>query len=124
MKTFFFYDLETSGLKPREDRIMQFAGQRTDMELNPIGEPVNVLVKMTNDALPSPSAINVTGITPQQTLMDGIGETEFCRYIIDEIFIPDTIAVGYNSLCGLAFGGIFSILMNGSGRMSVVVGTF
>ncbi|MBR2640948.1 exodeoxyribonuclease I [Candidatus Saccharibacteria bacterium] len=98
MKTFFFYDLETSGLKPREDRIMQFAGQRTDMELNPIGEPVNVLVKMTNDALPSPSAINVTGITPQQTLMDGIGETEFCRYIIDEIFIPDTIAVGYNTV--------------------------
>ena len=58
---------------------MQFAGQRTDMELQPIGEPVNILVKMTDDALPSPSAINVTGITPQKTLMDGITEAEFCR---------------------------------------------
>ena len=66
-KTFFFYDLETSGLLAREDRIMQFAGQRTDMELNPIGEPVNILVKMTDDALPSPGAIAVTGITPQMT---------------------------------------------------------
>ncbi len=46
-----FYDLETSGLMPRADRIMQFAGQRTDMELNPIGEPENILVKMTDDAL-------------------------------------------------------------------------
>ena len=25
-KTFFFYDLETSGLNAREDRVMQFAG--------------------------------------------------------------------------------------------------
>ena len=97
-KTFFFYDLETSGLNPRDDRIMQFAGQRTDMGLAPIGEPVNVLVKMTDDALPSPGAINVTGITPQQTLLDGINEAEFCRFVINDIFVPNTIAVGYNTV--------------------------
>lgn len=97
-KTFFFYDLETSGLKAREDRVMQFAGQRTDMELNPMGEPVNILVKMTNDALPSPGAINVTGITPQVTLLDGLSEAEFCRYANEEIFIPNTVAVGYNTV--------------------------
>ncbi len=98
MKTFFFYDLETSGLNPREDRIMQFAGQRTDLDLNPIGESVNILVKMTDDALPSPGAINVTGITPQQTLMDGMSEAEFCKYVVEEIFTPDTCAVGYNTV--------------------------
>ncbi|MBR2841418.1 exodeoxyribonuclease I [Candidatus Saccharibacteria bacterium] len=97
-QSFFFYDLETSGLKPREDRIMQFAGQRTSMELEPIGEPVNILVKMTDDALPSPGAINVTGITPQQTLLDGISEAEFCKYVQEEIFTPGTIAVGYNTV--------------------------
>ena len=97
-KTFFFYDLETSGLNPREDRIMQFAGQRTTMELAPVGEPVNVLVKMTDDALPSPGAIAVTGITPQQTLMDGISEAEFCRYVTEEVFVPNTVAVGYNTV--------------------------
>ena len=97
-KNFFFYDLETSGLKAREDRIMQFAGQRTDMDLKPIGEPVNILVKMTDDALPSPGAINVTGITPQATLMDGVSEAEFCKYVQEEIFVPGTIAVGYNTV--------------------------
>ena len=97
-KTFFFYDLETSGLKAREDRIMQFAGQRTTTELEPIGEPVNVLVKMTDDALPSPGAIKVTGITPQQTLMDGISEAEFCKYVCEEVFVPGTCAVGYNTV--------------------------
>ncbi|MBR2658715.1 exodeoxyribonuclease I [Candidatus Saccharibacteria bacterium] len=98
MKTFFFYDLETSGLNPRADRIMQFAGQRTDMDLNPIGEPVNVLVKMTEDALPSPGAIGVTGITPQQTLADGMSEAKFAEFVTEEIFTPNTVAVGYNTV--------------------------
>ena len=97
-KSFFFYDLETSGLNPREDRIMQFAGQRTTLDLEPIGDPVNVLVKMTNDALPSPAAIMVTKITPQDTLRDGMSEAEFCKYVTDEIFTPNTIALGYNTV--------------------------
>ena len=97
-QSFFFYDLETSGLGPREDRIMQFAGQRTDLELNSVGEPVNILVKMTDDSLPSPGAINVTGITPQQTLMDGVSEAEFCKFVQEEVFTPGTIAVGYNTV--------------------------
>ena len=97
-KTFFFYDLETSGLNPREERIMQFAGQRTDMSLEPIGEPVDVLVKMSNDTLPSPAAIMVTKITPQDTLRDGMSEVDFCRYVTEEIFVPNTIALGYNTV--------------------------
>ncbi|MBQ3409807.1 exodeoxyribonuclease I [Candidatus Saccharibacteria bacterium] len=96
--TFFFYDLETSGLNAREDRIMQFAGQRTDLNLNKIGNPVNILVKMTDDTLPSPQAIMVTKITPQSTLADGLTEAEFCQYLTDEIFTENTCVVGYNSV--------------------------
>ena len=95
---FFFYDLETSGLMPREDRIMQFAGQRTSLTLEPIGEPVNILVKMSDDVLPKPGAIRVTGITPQMTLMDGVSEPEFCRMAVETIFAPGTVAVGYNTV--------------------------
>lgn len=95
---FFFYDLETSGLDPRSDRVMQFAGQRTDMDLNLVGEPVNILVKMTEDALPSPGAIGVTKITPQKTLAEGISEKEFADLVQGEIFTPNTIAVGYNTV--------------------------
>lgn len=97
-KTFFFYDLETSGLNPRADRVMQFAGQRTTLELEPIGEPVNVLVKMTDDALPSPLAIRVTKITPQQTLSDGMSEKQFADYVQEDVFGPGTIVVGYNNV--------------------------
>lgn len=97
-KTFFFYDLETSGLNPRESRIMQFAGIRTDMNLNKIGEPYNLLVKLNDDILPSPEAIMVTGITPQQTQADGYTEAEFSKILINDIFTPDTITVGFNNI--------------------------
>ena len=97
-QNFFFYDLETSGLNPRTDRIMQFAGWRTDTDLNPIGDPVNLLVKMSEDTLPSPGAVMVTKITPQSTLQDGFTEAEFCKYVTDEIFTPGTVAIGYNSV--------------------------
>lgn len=97
-QTLFFYDLETSGLDARADRIMQFAGQRTNLQLEPLGDPVNILVKLADDTLPSPYAINVTKITPQSTQQDGLTEAELCRYLHDEIFTPQTVALGYNTV--------------------------
>src|SRR6476469_5199341 len=96
--SYFFYDLETSGFNPREARIMQFAGQRTDMDLNPIGEPVNVLIKLSDDVVPEPDAILITGITPQQTIADGVTEVEFLKLFHEEVAIPNTIFVGFNSV--------------------------
>lgn len=96
--SFFFYDLETSGFDPRQARIMQFAGQRTDKDLKPVGEPVNVLIKMTPDVLPDPDAIMVTGITPQQTIADGLSEAEFLKFFYKEVVQPDTIFVGFNNV--------------------------
>jgi exodeoxyribonuclease-1 len=97
-QTFFWYDLETSGINPRTDRVMQFAGQRTDLELKPVGESFNLLVKLTEDTLPDPDAILLTGITPQQTLQDGLTEVEFLKLFYEQIAIPGTIFVGYNSV--------------------------
>ena len=97
-QTFFFYDLETSGLNSRQDRIMQFAGQRTDMNLEPIGEPYNLLVTLNDDTLPSPDALMVTGITPQKTVEEGYTEAQFTQMLSEEIFTPDTIAVGFNNI--------------------------
>ncbi len=97
-QTFFWYDLETTGTDPRGDRIMQFAGQRTSLELEPIGEPVNVLIRLSEDILPQPDAILITGITPQMTLADGISEAEFLRLFTEEVATRGTIFVGFNSV--------------------------
>ena len=96
--SFFFYDLETSGFNARSARIMQFAGQRTDVELQPIGEPVNIIIKLSPDTLPDPDAIMVTGITPQKTLEEGITEAEFLEFFYAEVVQPDTTFLGYNSI--------------------------
>lgn len=96
--TFFFYDLETSGFDPRRQRIMQFAGQRTDMQLRPIGDPVNVLVALSDDVLPDPGAVLVTGITPQKTNDEGYSEADFLKLIHDQVVTPGTIITGFNSV--------------------------
>lgn len=96
--SFYFYDLETSGFNPRDARIMQFAGQRTDMYMQPIGKPMNVLIKLTPDIVPDPDAVLVTGITPQATLADGVPEAEFLRQFYAMAVKPDTIFLGFNSV--------------------------
>lgn len=95
---FFYYDLETSGFNPKEARIMQFAGQRTDLQLRTIGEPHNYLIKLGDDVLPDPDAVLVTGITPQMTIADGMSEAEFLKIFSTDIATPDTIFVGYNTV--------------------------
>ncbi len=96
--SFFFYDVETSGFSPRLNRIMQFAGQRTDMNLKPIAKPVNKLIKLTADNLPDPEAVLVTGITPQQTIADGLSEADFLKFFYQDVAKPGTIFVGFNSI--------------------------
>lgn len=96
--TFFFYDLETSGFSSHGARIMQFAGIRTDADLQPIGDPIDVMIKLPPDVLPDPDAILLTGITPQQTIMDGLSEVEFLKYFYDEVVQPDTTFLGFNSV--------------------------
>ncbi|HET9098038.1 MAG TPA: exodeoxyribonuclease I [Candidatus Saccharimonadales bacterium] len=96
--SFFFYDLETTGISPRSARVMQFAGQRTDMDLNPLGEPFNLLIRLTPDVLPEPEAILLTGITPQKTLAEGYTEAEFLKIFYKEVVLPGTVFTGFNSV--------------------------
>lgn len=96
--TFFFYDLETSGFNPKTQRIMQFAGQRTDMGLNPVGDPINVLVALADDVLPDPSAVMITGITPQKTLEEGYSEADFLKILHEQVLLPNTIITGFNNV--------------------------
>jgi len=97
-QTFLFYDLETSGINPRQSRIMQFAGQRTTLDFKPVGEPFNFLIKLSDDVLPDPDAILITGISPQKTIAEGISESEFTEIFNTKISTPGTIFVGFNNL--------------------------
>lgn len=96
--TFFIYDFESFGVDPARDRPAQFAGLRTDMDFNPIGEPVMFFCQQTPDYLPSPEAVMVTGITPQQCNTQGLSEPEFAARIHAEFSQPNTCILGYNNI--------------------------
>lgn len=98
IRSFYWHDYETFGVDPVHDRPSQFAGVRTDADLNIIEDPLVVYCKPADDYLPSPQACLITGITPQKALQDGYPEAEFIARINEAFSQPGTCAVGYNSL--------------------------
>jgi len=97
-KTFYWHDYETFGVDPSVDRPSQFAGLRTDENLNVIGEPLVIYCQPQKDILPAPMACLVTGITPQHALEHGLPEREFIAQIHQQLSLPGTCGVGYNSV--------------------------
>ena len=97
-KTLYWHDYETFGIDPKRDRPAQFAGIRTDEDLNIIGEPLVIYCQPANDFLPSPHACLVTHISPQHALEQGLKEAEFISQINAEFSQPGTCVVGYNNL--------------------------
>lgn len=97
-KTLYWYDFETFGKNAKRDRASQFAGVRTDEDLNIIGEPLLIYCRPSPDFLPAPMACYITGITPQKALAEGVSEDEFIRRILAELSEPGTCGVGYNSV--------------------------
>ncbi len=96
--TFYWHDYETWGADPRKDRAAQFAGIRTDAELNVIDKPLSIYCQPADDLLPQPQACLITGITPQKARQEGVNEAEFFRAIHQEMAQPGTCGVGYNSV--------------------------
>jgi exodeoxyribonuclease-1 len=96
--TFFWHDYETFGRVPRRDRPAQFAGLRTDADLNVIGSPVMQHCQPAPDFLPDPESCLLTGILPQHCLQLGLPEYQFAALIEAELGRPGTIGVGYNSI--------------------------
>jgi exodeoxyribonuclease-1 len=94
----FWHDYETWGIDPRYDRPSQFAGIRTDLELNVIDEPVMLYCKPPVDYLPHPMSALVTHLTPRQANERGVREAEFFSTIHEQLSKPGTCGVGYNSI--------------------------
>jgi len=96
--TFFWHDYETFGRVPRRDRPAQFAGVRTDAELQEIDDPVCWYCRPAPDYLPDPESVLLTGITPQRALAEGLPEQEFAARIEAQLAREGTVGVGYNSI--------------------------
>lgn len=96
--TLLWHDYETWGLNPRLDRPSQFAAIRTDTNLQPVGEPIELFCKPALDFIPHPQSALITGLTPQRAADEGIIEAEFARVLFEAFSVPGTCGVGYNSI--------------------------
>ncbi|UOY04296.1 exodeoxyribonuclease I [Candidatus Blochmanniella pennsylvanica] len=96
--SFFIYDYETFGINPALDRPAQFAGIRTNNTLKPIEKEKIFFCRLSNDYLPDPQSVLITGIAPQDTLRHGLIESEFARRIHQLFCIPKTCILGYNNI--------------------------
>lgn len=96
--SFLWHDYETFGADPARDRPSQFAAQRTNTELEPIGEPLLLYCQPSIDVLPHPDACLLTGISPQQARELGVPEYEFARQIAEAFGQPGSCGAGYNSI--------------------------
>ena len=97
-ETYYWYDYETTGIDPARDRVVQFAGIRTDLNFNPVANPDVFYCKLHDDILPHPEACLITGITPQHAISEGLLESEFIKRVHREFSTPQTCVVGYNSI--------------------------
>ncbi len=97
--SFLFFDLETTGADPVFDRPLQFAAIRTDMALEPIGEPVVWYARPPEDCLAHPAAVMTTGLLPDDpVLADAQSEANLANRIHRLVSRSNTCVVGFNNL--------------------------
>ena len=98
MSSIYWYDLETFGINSRRDRIAQFAGLRTDFDLNPLSTSEMFYCKPALDTMVDPESCLITGITPQECEEKGVIESEFAQNINQIFSEAGTCVAGYNSI--------------------------
>lgn len=96
MKTFLFYDIETTGLNKAFDQILHFAAIRTDLNFNEL-KRYELMIKLNPDVTPSPEAMIVHRMTLND-ISNGVSEYEAIKQIHQWMNEPGTISLGYNTL--------------------------
>ncbi|MCI5851196.1 MAG: exodeoxyribonuclease I [Sutterellaceae bacterium] len=97
-ETFYWHDYETFGLSRDERRPAQFAGRRTDLDLNPVGGADVLYCRPSPDFLPSPESCLLTRILPQYCEEHGLPEARFAHEVLDRLSARGTIGIGYNTM--------------------------
>jgi exodeoxyribonuclease-1 len=96
LQTYFFYDIETTGLNKSFDQVLHFAAIRTDLNLKEL-ERYELKVKLNPDVIPSPYAL-LTHKMGIKEISSGMSEFDAIKQIHQWLNTPGTISLGYNTL--------------------------
>lgn len=96
MRTYLFYDIETTGLNKAFDQVLQFAAIRTDENFKEI-DRYKLSVRLRPDIVISPRAI-ITHRIPVSEALKGVSEYDATVRIHKWMNAPRTTSLGYNTL--------------------------
>lgn len=133
---FAFFDLETTGISPAFDHPLQFAAILTDGDFNEI-ERVDMRCRLAPHVIPSPQALAVTGLSPDQLIDPALpGLFEFTQSLTELVsrWSP-AIWTGFNSIrfdeemLRQAFyqnlqAEVFATQFNGNTRFDIMTAVF
>ena len=92
-KYYVFYDLETTGINPVFDQIIQFAAVKTDLSFNEL-ERYQYRLKLRKDVIPNPGALIVNRLNIKD-ITNGDKEYEAIKMMQSILSSPNTINIGY-----------------------------
>lgn len=95
-RTLLWYDYETSGRDPSLDRPIQVGWLRTSLSGETTDEASAQFIRLPDDVLPSPGALLVHQILPEQHQKHGITEAELAASL-ETLIRPQTWVAGYNN---------------------------
>ncbi|HJN37897.1 MAG TPA: exonuclease domain-containing protein [Gammaproteobacteria bacterium] len=93
-KHYLFYDIETTGINPCFDQIVQFAAIKTDTELNEV-DRFEIELKLMRDVVPSPYASSTHQLALNK---EGCSDYEAMARIHEWVNDSSTWSGGYNTL--------------------------
>ena len=96
---FAFYDFETTGISPSFDQPLQFAAILVDANFKEV-ERINLRCRLSRHIIPSPHAMLVTGLKPEQLIDSNLPSLfEFSQSLSQLIrrWTP-AVWIGYNSI--------------------------
>jgi exodeoxyribonuclease-1 len=96
LRTYLFYDIETTGLNKAFDQILHFAAIRTDIHLKEL-KRYELRIKLNPDVIPSPGALLTHEISLQDQ-SNALSEYDAIRQIHQWVNEPGTVSLGYNTL--------------------------
>lgn len=101
-REYVFYDLETTGLSPTMDQIVQVAMIRTDDKLRELGGDIGFDVRLRPDVVPNPRAFAVHKISPERLMRRGIQEIDAAhrmrQALLSESGALAVTLTGYNNI--------------------------
>lgn len=117
--TLIFLDLETTGLNPKSDQIIEFGALRLSTINGKVSVDYenNILIGLSRDKQISPFIINLTGITNELLEKKGVKQELAVSYIKGLLNVDRPLIVAYNAQFDLSFIYYF---LNGFGMSDVL----